>query len=289
MRKYLFTTALVLCTWLGASAQDKISGVVTNHKGDAIPYAVVEIKGRYVGDLCDSLGAFSLELPPRVESQDSVLVSCVGYESTILPLEELLGSMANISLEAQVFNIEGVVVDAKSRKEYTIGNTSDSRTITAYPSSDGAYLTGVEFGSVVNVRHDCSVKSFGTHILYNDYKRLKLRLRIMSVKDGIPDKVINTEDIITELGDKQRGWLEIDLSPYNLALKGGEKVAIVLMVLEEERENPPPYTEGMPYDSGLGFSASLVSSKSNIVRRDKTSAEWYKVSVGLSMHLKTLR
>ena len=73
-----------------------ITGRIINLETQApIPFASVGIPGRQIGTSADLKGFFELELGPLV-SQDSLFVSCVGYERYSIPVSELRQGNLNI-------------------------------------------------------------------------------------------------------------------------------------------------------------------------------------------------
>ena len=116
-KRYRLLLVSTLFLWMNqAVAQTKlISGKVKDsHSEEAIPFASVSFQKTTIGQLTDTSGQFLLRLSEW--PADTLLVTCVGYQPFILPIDKNLDTIQiDIVLERGTYT-EGVRVKAKVNK-----------------------------------------------------------------------------------------------------------------------------------------------------------------------------
>lgn len=116
-KRYRLLLVSTLFLWMNqAVAQTKlISGKVKDsHSEEAIPFASVSFQNTTIGQLTDSSGQFLLRL--SAWPADTLLVTCVGYQPFVLPVDKNLDTIQiDIVLERGTYT-EGVKVKAKVNK-----------------------------------------------------------------------------------------------------------------------------------------------------------------------------
>ena len=116
-KRYRLLLVSTLFLWTNqAIAQTKlISGKVRDsHSEEAVPFASVSFQKTTIGQLTDSSGQFLLRLSEW--PADTLLVTCVGYQPFILPIDKNLDTIQiDIVLERGTYT-EGVKVKAKVNK-----------------------------------------------------------------------------------------------------------------------------------------------------------------------------
>ena len=151
----LFTGLIILCGVVVSYAQTSISGKVTDGvSGDPLAGVNIIVKGRVVGTITDTNGAFSLtvnDAPPL-----TLVLSFVGYRSQEIEITNATTSDLDIKLEEQTILGQEVVVSA-SRVEESIMKSPvtveklDLLTIRQTPAPDFydalANIKGVQFTS----------------------------------------------------------------------------------------------------------------------------------------------
>ena len=94
----------VTVTATGQNAR-KISGKVTDDKGEVLPGVTVKIKGTSTGTITDANGSFSLD---NVTSNETVIFSFIGMQSREVKVDEQ--NMINIKLSESAAVLDEVVV-----------------------------------------------------------------------------------------------------------------------------------------------------------------------------------
>ncbi|HET6540085.1 MAG TPA: TonB-dependent receptor [Chryseolinea sp.] len=151
----LFTGLVFLCGVVGSYAQTSISGKVADGvSGDPLAGVNIIVKGRVLGTITDTNGAFSLTVndPPPM----TLVLSFVGYRSQEIEITNANTSGLDIKLEEQTILGQEVVVSA-SRVEESILKSPvtveklDLLTIRQTPAPDFydalANIKGVQFTS----------------------------------------------------------------------------------------------------------------------------------------------
>ena len=120
--KYLiwYISCIYLFTNASAFAQDvfiTISGKITDAQSHApIPYANIQIKSKGIGTASNLDGEFVFKIP-ATQAYDTLLVSCIGYKTSFLPVRSA-GLKVAIRLTPSVLQLGEVTVTAESGLDF---------------------------------------------------------------------------------------------------------------------------------------------------------------------------
>lgn len=98
MRKSLLLVLLLACTILSFAQSRLIKGRITDERGEAVPYATINIKGTQTGSVADASGNFSI----NAKTGDVLVVSAVGItpkEITVTDASTFAVSLTRQSVE----------------------------------------------------------------------------------------------------------------------------------------------------------------------------------------------
>ena len=260
MKKILLFTVLMLLQKATIYAQ-VIEGTVKDATTKAnLPYVNVGIIGKGIGTVTDAEGAYKIVL--NNNDADSLKVSMIGYRSqnfSVADLKKHFGPL-NIALEAGVIPLKEVKIYNHDFKQVVLGNTTQSK------STDAGFTSnelGNEIGAVIKIKKAPTfLKQFNASLAHSASDSVKLRLNFYSVKDGLPDKIIQQQNIFVTV-KKGQDKISVDLTPYHIVVE--DKFFVSL----EWIQNSPGH--------GLMFSASLLSSA--IISRETSQAKWEKVGL----------
>ncbi|MCX6285646.1 MAG: carboxypeptidase-like regulatory domain-containing protein [Bacteroidetes bacterium] len=102
---------------LPALTQQAYKGVIYDVKSrDPVPYATIRLIGKQGGMIANEDGRYYLPAVVFLKT-DTVLVSCVGYNSRKIPVRALKDS-ANIGLHPMVYDLKEVNIVAKGQPDY---------------------------------------------------------------------------------------------------------------------------------------------------------------------------
>ncbi len=258
----------VLIQQVNANAQ-VFDGTVKDAKtNENLAYVNVGIIGKANGTVTDDNGHFKLSLTNS--NSDSLRISMIGY----LPKTYLISDFIMhytpgqiIMLAPAIHQLAEVKISGRKLKLAVLGNTTQSK------STDAGFTSnklGNEIGEIIKIkRAPTFLKQFNASLAHSIPDSIKLRLNFYSVKDGLPDKILQQQNIFVTV-KKGQEQITVDLTPYNIVVNDKFFVS-----LEWIKDSPGP---------GLMFSASLFSSA--MIARETSQAAWEKeglVGVGFNV------
>lgn len=96
----------------------------------------------------------------------------------------------------------------------------------------------------------------------------------------MPNELIVSKNIITEIQDGRIGWYTIDLEPYNVCFtKETKEIAVTIQWIECKKSDPR--------SKYFNISAAL-SPFSTFYYRDKAMNSWTKIHQSMSFYLTTM-
>jgi len=257
LKKLLILTVLVFISVAATFAQT-IEGTVKDAKtGAALEYVNVGIPGKNIGTVTDNSGHF--QLPINNNSSDSLKISMIGYISKTFKVSDYIPGKT-ILLDINSRELTEVKIFSKKPKMAVLGNTTRSQ------STDAGFTSnelGNEIGAVIKIkRAPTHLLQFNTSLAHPATDSVKLRLNFYTVTDGLPDKIIQDQNIFITV-KKGQDNISVDLTPYHIVVQ--DKFFVSLEWIENAK------------GSGLMFSASLLSSA--IIARETSQANWEKMAI----------
>jgi membrane protease YdiL (CAAX protease family) len=226
--------AILLASPIFAAAQNErvLAGKVTDEHGHELAYVNIGVLGTSVGTVSGLDGSFQLFLSASVGDGDSLRFSAIGHESLTWSvagyLAALGGSSATIALPAATTELPTVEVRPRFAKRKTIGlSRSKFRTAVHFAISDKPNQNlGAEIGRKFNLpKGQVQLDSVRFFVSQNNFDTVRLRVNVYQL-DGRPSENLLNENIVVELKPQQRGWVKVDLQPYNLVVNEDVVVAV---------------------------------------------------------------
>lgn len=134
LRRLMAVLILITGVLVSASAQVKVSGTVTDTKGEALPGVSILLQGTTKGTVTNIDGAFDLEVPTGAV----LAFSYTGFKAQMVTITNR--TVINVALEDEVNLLEGVTITA-------LGITANKKTLT-YSSQ------GVDGADLLNTQRD---------------------------------------------------------------------------------------------------------------------------------------
>jgi len=217
MKAFSFILLFLFCirTMTGQTVVGKVVDITTN---EPLVYVNVGVVGQPLGTITDETGAFELKTY-GLPVETTVRFSMIGYIAKTYTVEHLSNNNGKtIELESTTFHLpEVVVIPGKPRK---IGETKN--VLRGNVSGWG----GVEHGrgNEIGIKMDLGelpvkVKSLHMHIFKQSFDTCLLRLHIRNIINELPGDELLTQNIYLPI-TKESGWVEIDLSQYQLIIQG---------------------------------------------------------------------
>lgn len=248
-----------------------------------VPFASIGVKGKAAGTVADAQGRFRFPDSPDLTATDSVIVTAVGYRPARLLLGQLRQADLTIRLQTQTQILREVTVRHRQLRPQILGRTGTSGMAhwgvnsIVKDSVRRREKLGSEFGTFLTSPRNCYVDDFNVYVQHNPFRQVRLRLLFYAVRDKRPAELLLPQDIQLVLTDQQRGWITVDLRPYNLQFSKGQKVVVALQWLDAVGETPNYQSFDVP--------ALLPSPLHLVYTRDKSQAIWNYYPVRPSMYL----
>ncbi|MET4107563.1 alpha/beta fold hydrolase [Hymenobacter sp. UYP22] len=278
----LFWFMLLICCLRGEvlSAQVlRLEGTVLDRTTHApVPFATLGIVHQPLGSVANERGMFKFSLPAAAAAAQ-VLVSCVGYAPVQLSVEEFRRGAQTIYLPPVAVPLGEVTVRARPPQTTTFGRTGSATFMGANLYTEPSLVSdelGREQGTVVSVDPKCQVRSVSFFVAFNRFKSVIFRLQFYRVDRGLPGAALPHKDVVFTV-TQPRGWVKIDLRPYQVSLQGERKVAVTLQWLR---------SESLPGQTKAFGLAAVPTPGHTILFREKSQAQWQAVKPGhLSLYL----
>lgn len=256
---------LIFCLMVTAlmSRAQIFEGIVKDAKTNGVlPYVNVGIIGKSVGTVTDSAGRYKLNLSGH--DADTLKLSMIGYVPVSYQVAAFTGGNHKIVLlQPSVTQLKEVTVKNRKWKEGILGNTSRSDHSNAGFTDN---RLGHEMGAVIKIKRSPTyLKKFNVHISNAPAYPVKLRLNLYSLKKGMPDKLLQNQNIYVDVVAGQKD-IEVDLTPYGIYVD--DNFFAGLEWIETSKGH------------GLMFSAYLsILGSGAVISRETSQAQWEKEGI----------
>ena len=256
--------------------------VLSSQSGQPVPYASVGVAGRPLGTVADAQGSF---LPGRVgaAASDTVVVSCVGYQSRRL-LAADLAKLPELTLTPQAQTLAEVQVHADTWKRRNIGREG-SGGFTFYnfhlnADKEPANKLGREVGAILGVKPNSFVEEAYVYLKQKSFRHLRFRLNVRALdSQDHPAASLLTQDVQFTVADSTASWQHLDLKPYNINVGTQDRIAVTL-----------EWLDGTPIKQQEWYSVTIpaaLSATHRMVFRDKSEDQWKVQPINLSLYITT--
>ncbi len=249
--KHIFLLSMLVCIGITSISQTITGKVVDAQTGSPLMYASMGVVNTRFGTITNEKGEFTLSLKD-VSSDLTLKISMIGYEAKSFKLKELSDNNNTIKLEQKTVNIQEVIV--KSGGEIRTVGTKKYSMHKVCGWEGNRRGQGHEIGTAVDLgQAPVRLEKLHIHIDKQSFDSSLFRLHIRTLKDKLPNEELLSEDIILPVSG-YKGWVEFDLSKYNIVLKG--EVALSLEWLEVLKLNPKKLisVNGRPKSANVLFS-----------------------------------
>jgi hypothetical protein len=221
---FIYLNALVVL-----SAQDVLKGTLLDANSAPIPYANVGVLNTAIGTVSRENGEFELFVE-QVKAGDTIKISAIGFESRAFTLgnfRQVLSQEPRLRLETTQYNLAEITVVPLNTEELGFERTDTDRNVNFAISSYPRQNLGAEIARKFKLskylkrskNKACRLDQFKFFLRYCDYDWAKLRVMVYELNGGQPAEPILTDNLIVEVKKGQKGWIEVNLKPYNLVAK----------------------------------------------------------------------
>jgi hypothetical protein len=218
--------------------------VVDTENNLPLPYVSVGVLNKSQGTVSDSLGQFAFSITTENIS-DSLQFSIIGYHSFRVAVKDFINNSDKpIKLTANVTLLREVHVTSSNSRKNTeaIGRQSSGKLIQAsiHNKTSADETVGSEMGMRYKIdKNNAILKDFNFYISANNFNSIIFRINIYSVKNDLPDTLINNKQIFTTINNFKTGWIKIALEEYSLTVRND--IIITVQWVEsrmDKKENP---------------------------------------------------
>ena len=234
MRLKYFCLLLLFClNWF--SSQTIHGTIVSNETKQPVPFAKIGILNENLGAIADEKGNFSLDFT-NVNKSSNLIVEVAGFK----PYQIFVGKFINqsnhqIFLEERITDIMEVVISAKKFKDANLGYNSKSKKIHIdylSKNSVGAKkryseeeLNQPQSEIAISIETKKNTKLIKINLNFAQFtleKPIPARFNIYDEKDGKPNQLVNSQDLVFEISKDaiKDGVCTLDVSRKNIWLKG---------------------------------------------------------------------
>lgn len=246
MKAGILLLSLIITLLTGTlSAQILIKGKVLDGKNDQpIPYTNIGIINSRVGTIANGDGTFSILIPAQ-HARDTLTFSALGFQIKSIPISDLNESSKILLFQKETLLNEVTVRSKKDKvKEWDLGNRYEkgglnmSSAVEATAGASVALLIENKYPShYEDLAYPVFLESAKLKINDNTTGPFKIRVRLYEIDSlsGAPGNEFLDRSIILE-SDIKKGWLDFDLSRYNIRVSGPFFLAFEWILEEDERE-----------------------------------------------------
>lgn len=284
MKLYIF---LFLFIAINSFSQEKIiSGEIKDAENKTyLQYANIGILNKNTGTVSNFDGKFSLKINEKVNENDLISFSYVGYQTKKIAISKLNSLNNVIELEIEKNQLSEVVVKFVKLKPKIIGRNSKGFGLMhynfySYYEKDVDDRLSKEIGMKFKLKKDCKINDLNFNINSNEFSSLKFRLNFYKVENGLPTELISEKDIVFEIKNEFKGWYKVDLKPYDIYLdKEMENIAVTIQWVESKKAN----------EKSKYFAISTAASATEISYfREKSMDNWTTNGQSLSFYLNAM-
>ena len=244
--------------------------VINAETQEPISYVNVGVLNKSIGTNSDINGEvtfkFSLD---DMNSNDLIVISCIGYYKKSLKLSELLYlDNKTVELQPKTSVLKEVTISDRELKARILGKKSKGALthVNIYSVKD-SIDDGLsqEFGVILKNKRNCIINSFNFFLSSNNFDNIKFRFILYEyMHDGSIGNYLIDDHIYFEVKNSHIGWVQVDLNSYEIEFEGKDIIATVQIIETYFSKSKPKLA--LPLVTPSPFNGFLY--------RDKSQSEW---------------
>ena len=281
MKLYFF---FFIAITLNSFSQEKvINGEIKDAENNTyLQYANIGISNKNTGTVSNSDGKFSLKIDEKINDNDFVTFSYIGYKTQTIAISKLKLPYSVIKLEPKKNQLDEVIVKFVKLEPKIIGRNSKGLGVMHanfynYYEKDVDDRLSKEIGMKFKLKKDCKINDLNFNITSNEFRSLKFRVNFYKIENGFPTNLIVEKDIVFEIKNEFKGWFNLDLKSYEIYLdKEIEDIAITIQWVESLKANGK--------SKYFGISTAMSATETSFFR-EKSMDSWKISGQSLSFYL----
>lgn len=284
MKLYFF---FFIAITLNSFSQEKvINGEIKDAENNTyLQYANIGISNKNTGTVSNSDGKFSLKIDEKINDNDFVTFSYIGYQTQTIAISKLKLPYNVIKLKPKKNQLDEVIVKFVKLEPKIIGRNSKGLGVMHanfynYYEKDVDDRLSKEIGMKFKLKKDCKINDLNFNITSNEFRSLKFRVNFYKIENGFPTNLIVEKDIVFEIKNEFKGWFNLDLKSYEIYLdKETEDIAITIQWVESLKANGK--------SKYFGISTAMSATETSFFR-EKSMDSWKISGQSLSFYLNTM-
>jgi len=213
-------TAFSLATTAATNNTITIKGIVKDaDQNTPLSYVNIGIINTTVGTITAPDGTFELYID-SIHLAGTIRVSHIGYIEKEIQLEKHANQQYfEISLTIENTTLEQIEVRATQLFSQQKGckETNTKRNVNFSISQNPNQNLGAAIAKKFkNKKKKIYIDTVHFFIRQNNFDTVRFRVAIHEIDNKRPGRLINREDIITEINHKKQGWINLDLTAHNI-------------------------------------------------------------------------
>lgn len=212
-----------------AAAQTTLKGRVSNAENrEPLGYVSIGIPGTSAGTVAAPDGSFELDVS-ATHSSDSVVFSFLGFARRVLAVADLsVQNSADVALQPAAFALREVVIGPDAGQTVLLGEDKIStRMAVNFAINDRMNQNlGSEVGRRFKIKKPSVLENFRFFVASNGFDTVRFRINVYELRSGKPGDNLLKDNIFVTLTGRQRGWVDVDLRPYDVRVDESVVVAV---------------------------------------------------------------
>lgn len=227
-------------------AQSIVGVVKDSTTGESLPFVNMALLKNLIGCSSQTDGTFELNIDKHTE--DTLVISAIGYIKKYIPIKSILGKKSEISLRPNIYELSEVVIkpnDKKIKKTYY-------KLISPNKSNEFEKILKVGYQEAIFIENkmqkvgkiESVIIELEKYDVFEKRPYVDFRIRIYSYdkKNNIPGNDLLLENLIS---NAKGGTCTIDVSKYNIAIPL-EGIIIGMEYLDSENKTKGKDINVMP-------------------------------------------
>ena len=217
----LISILIFILLALQLQAQIITGKVIDLATGKSLEYVNLGVINTPIGITTNEKGVFSLDLKGQ-SPKALVRISMIGYKTQTLEIGELTNKENIVKLVNEPIQLSEVSVKPFLGKLKKVGTSDYTWTLHGELCGWGGtqHGKGNEIGTKIELGTiPVFIRGFHVHLHKQSFESSLFRLHIRRIVDNLPSNELLTENIMIPI-TKSSGWVDVDLTKYNLVLDG---------------------------------------------------------------------
>lgn len=247
--------------------------VLSASKNEPLIYASIGVIETSYGTITNEEGNFKLEVH-GLPINSLVRFSMIGFQSKTFTIEELSNKDNTVQLENEIYKLPEVIVNPLGKlKKVGSTNYTFKGGLCGWGGTD--FSKGYEIGTLLELGDKVvRLKSLNMHLFKQSFDSSLFRLHIRNIIDSLPGSELLKANILITL-TKESGWVEVDLSKYNLVFEGDIVLSLEwIKVIGVNKNNLIKMNGQKVYSANILFNKKLKHG--SIYTKWGTEAKWVR-------------